>query len=88
MAKARKTGFTLYGTYSNIVEYEYRGKTYEVEYAKGFNYCCTPAHVQHKDAQAKIDNVLDNPKTTAGKPVNMNEIFEMLDWFIEEGEQS
>lgn len=80
MAKAKKTGFTMYGTYSDIVEYEYRGRTYEVEYAKGFNYCCTPAYVQHKDAQAKIDDELDNPKPKTGKPVNMDEIYEMLGW--------
>lgn len=60
--KAQKTGFVMRGKYSDIVEYEYRGEKYEVEYAKGFTYCCTAPSIQHKNAQAAIDEELDNPK--------------------------
>lgn len=57
--KAKKTGFVLYGKYSDTVEYEYRGHTYEVEFAKDWSYCCTPAHIQHQSEQAKIDRMIE-----------------------------
>ena len=56
MYKAKKTGVVLYGKYSDVVEYEYRGHKYDVEYPKGFTYCCTSPKIQHENAQAKIDN--------------------------------
>lgn len=52
--KAKKL-FTTYGRYSNTVTYEYRGKTYDVEYSNDWTYCTSPARVQHQDAQARID---------------------------------
>lgn len=52
---------TAYGKYTNTVTYEYRGCQYEVEYSHCWTYCITPAHIQHRDAQAKIDKALDNP---------------------------
>lgn len=79
MTRAIKTGMVMYGKYSNIVEYEYRGKTYEVEYAKGLTYCCAPAKVQHEDAQRKIDNMIDNP-SKAGKTFDLNEVWDLLGW--------
>ena len=59
---AKKTGFVIYGKYSNLVEYEYRGEKYEVEYSNCWNYYCISPKIQHKDAQAKIDKKLDNVK--------------------------
>lgn len=57
--KAKQTGFVLHGKYADHVEYEYRGYTYEVEYAKDWSYCCTPAHIQHQDEQTKIDRFIE-----------------------------
>ena len=58
--KARKTGFTYRNRgYSTIVEYEYRGRKYEVEYSNCCNYCCTPAWVQHRNSQAEIDREIE-----------------------------
>ena len=62
MAKAKKTGIVLRGKYSDVVQYEYRGKLYDVEYAKGMTYCCTSPRMQHMDAQARIDREIDTPK--------------------------
>lgn len=39
--------------YFTAIVYEYRGCTYEVTYANGWQVCCTPAWVQHRDEQAK-----------------------------------
>ena len=61
--KAKKL-FTTYGKYSNVVTYEYRGIKYEVEYANDWTYCVTPAKVQHEDAQAEIDKMIEQ----ANKP--------------------
>lgn len=61
MAKKVKKLYTTYGKYSSTVTYEYRGRQYDVEYSNCWTYCTTPAHIQHKDAQEKIDNALDNP---------------------------
>lgn len=51
---------TIYGKYSNIVKYEYRGYKYEVEYSNSMDYCVTSAHIQHKDAQEKIDKLIES----------------------------
>lgn len=78
MAKANKV-FTVYGKYSNTVTYEYRGEKYDVEYAKDYSYACTSPKIQHKDAQEKIDRMLDTPKAE-GKPIDLDEIWKMMDW--------
>ena len=78
--KAKKVE-TFYGKYCNTVIYEYRGSTYEVEYANDVSYCCTPASIQHRDAQKKIDNELDNPKEKCeSRPFDLNEIWEVMEW--------
>lgn len=51
---------TIYGKYSNIVTYEYRGYKYDVEYSNGMDYCVTSAHIQHRDAQANIDKLIES----------------------------
>lgn len=60
--KATPTGFKVYGKYQTFVEYEYRGRKYEVEYPNCSTYWCTSPKVQHEDAQAKIDEELDKPE--------------------------
>lgn len=78
--KAKKVE-TFYGKYSNIVVYEYRGCTYEVEYSNALNYCCSPAWVQHKSAQEKIDTALDNPKAESEvDPIDWDEIWDLMEW--------
>lgn len=59
--KAKKIE-TFYDKHINTVVYEYRGCTYEVRYAKDWTISITPAWVQHRDAQAKIDEEIDHPK--------------------------
>lgn len=78
--KAKKL-FTMYGKHSNVVTYEYRGMQYDVEYATDWNYCVTPANVQHQDAQARIDKMIEREnKHQVGNEFNANEIFAMLGW--------
>jgi len=82
--KAKKIE-TFYGKYSNTVVYEYRGCKYEVEYSNCWTYCCTPAWIQHRDEQAKIDEMLDNPKPVIEKETKsveeqMDEIWDMMGW--------
>lgn len=72
---------TFYDKYFNIVVYEYRGCRYEVQYSKDWHCCCTPAWVQHRDAQAKIDEALDTPKTEGdAKPFDADEIYTLYGW--------
>ncbi len=78
--KAKKLE-TYYDKWSNTVVYEYRGRKYEVEYSNSYQYCCTPAWYQHKIAQEKIDNALDNPP--APQPEKTETVQEALDWFFD-----
>lgn len=71
--------------YFTTIVYEYRGHTYEVTYANGWQVCCTPAWIQHRDEQAKIDDMIDNPgpvEEVEHKPFTeqMDEIWEMMGW--------
>lgn len=82
--KAKKLN-TYRDKYFTVIEYEYRGCTYEVEYANGWQVCCTPTWVQHRDEQAKIDEMLDNPKPFVrkeSKPImeQMDDIWKMMGW--------
>lgn len=89
-AKAKKLN-TYRDKHFTVIEYEYRGHVYEVTYANGWQVCCTPAWIQHRDEQTKIDDLLDNPKIQTGiseisgepiKPIQeqMDEIWEMMGW--------
>lgn len=69
-------------------EFEYRGETYTVTYSSGFSaFKQTPAYIQHREAQARIDEMLDNLKPVL-EPVlelksfdeQLDEIWEMLGW--------
>lgn len=55
--------FTLGNSYYNEKTFEYRGLTYTVEYSSGYTTFSTkPAYIQHKEAQARIDKIVDNPR--------------------------
>jgi hypothetical protein len=79
MTKAKKIE-TFRDKWFTTVVYEYRGEQYEVTYANGSQVCCTPAWVQHRDAQEKIDDMLDNPKTEPDGEINLDEIWEIMGW--------
>ena len=87
--KAKKV-FTMYGKHSNIVTYEYKGMQYDVEYATDYTYCVTPAHIQHRNAQAKIDKMIEQ----AGKPKKEHKYEDTADyafglfWDYVEGNES
>ena len=81
MAKAKKV-LTIYGKHATVIEYEYRGKRYDVEYANNWTYCTTPARIQHEDAQAKIDREIEAEanRKQDDKAFDLDEIWEMLGW--------
>ena len=61
-----------------FLEYEYRGRRYEVyeNRAKGNE----PLSWQHKSEQLRIDKILDASRHNNGEPFNMDEIWEILEW--------
>ena len=69
-------------------EFEYRGQTYTVTYSSGFSaFKQTPAYIQHREAQARIDEMLDHSKTVSDPVTDiksfdeqLDEIWEMLGW--------
>jgi len=79
--KAKKL-FTMYGKHSNTVTYEYRGKQYDVEYANDYTYCVTPAKVQHKDAQERIDRIIEQESKPEPQveEFNIDNVYEILGW--------
>lgn len=83
MSKAKKVE-TYRDKHFTAIVYEYRGMRYEVTYANGLQVCCTPAWIQHRDEQAKIDEMLDNPKPVEEDPQDINEqmdeIWELMEW--------
>ena len=85
-AKRLYTGGTPYYWES---EFEYRGQTYTVTYSSGFSaFKQTPAYIQHREAQTRIDEMLDNPKPIS-EPVEIKPIDEQWDeiWKILNGEE-
>lgn len=80
--KAKKTGIVLRGKYSDVVQYEYRGKLYDVEYAKDMTYCCTAPGTQHRDAQEKIDRMIESEQRS--NPIEYEDTAEYgLDMFFD-----
>lgn len=78
--KAKKVE-TFRDKYFTTIVYEYRGCKYEVTYANGWQVCCSPAWVQHRNAQAEIDEMIDNPKPTSDQTqIDLDEIWEMMGW--------
>ena len=76
--KAKKIE-TFRDKYFTTIIYEYRGFKYEVTYSNGWQVCSTPAWVQHRDAQAKIDKMIENPGTEH-TAVDLDEIWELMGW--------
>lgn len=80
--KAKKL-FTTYGKYSNVVTYEYRGRQYDVEYARDWTFLTTAPKIQHEDAQRKIDKQIEmeeKQKNQKPNPPDLDAIWEMLGW--------
>lgn len=82
--------FTTYGKSSNTVTYEYRGKTYDVEYANDWTYCVSSPRTQHELGQHKIDEEIEREKAESEKPHRYEDTAEygfnlLWDWF-EKGE--
>ena len=85
--KAKRV-YTMGTPYYWESEFEYRGQTYTVTYSSGFSaFKQIPAYIQHREAQARIDKMLDNPKPVLEpvseiKPFNeqLDEIWEVLGW--------
>ena len=70
--------YTIHNKYSDTVVYTYRGHTYDVEYAKSYNYCVTDAKTQHQNAQARIDEMIEQER----KGIKSEGADEALDeWF-------
>ena len=71
-------------TYFTTIVYEYRGHTYEVTYANSNQCACTPARIQHRYEQEKIDNMIDNPRHITQDDQTfdeqLDEIWEMMGW--------
>ena len=66
-------------------DFEYRGQTYTVTYSSGFTtFKQTPAYIQHREAQERIDEMIDNPKSVSeinpSFEEQLDEIWEMLGW--------
>jgi hypothetical protein len=66
MEKAKKV-MAMYGKHATVIEYEYRGKRYFVEYANNWTYCTTPARIQHENEQARIDREIEEEAKNSKK---------------------
>ena len=73
----QNTGFKIHEKYVDIVEFEYRGQKYEVIYPKTNSMSITPVRIQHQDAQARIDRMLD--QKTEAQQIDMDEIWAMYE---------
>ena len=51
-----------YDKHTTHIAYEYKNHKYEVEYANEESYCVTPAYIQHRDAQERIDKLIEQEK--------------------------
>lgn len=86
MNKATKL-FTTYGTYYNVVTYQYRNYTYDVTYGNGWTTFVTPAKLQHQTEQERIDKIIaDKEKHTPG--LTADEAFNMLYEYWETGDDT
>lgn len=54
--------YSMGNNFYHISVFEYRGKTYEVEYSSGYTtFSKDSAKKQHIENQKRIDDLLDNP---------------------------
>lgn len=85
MSKAKKV-LTVRDTYFTTIEYEYRNHKYDVTYANGFTCACTPARVQHRDEQEKIDKMIERERQTSERndlqnfDEQIDDIWELMGW--------
>lgn len=83
---AKKVGIVGRNEWSTVIEYEYRWKTYDVEYANSWLYCVTPASKQHKLAQERIDKEIEEEQKPQ-KPIRHEDTaeygFELFWSFVE-----
>ena len=80
-----KTVYTAGTPYYWESEFEYRGEYYTVTYSSGFTtFKQTPAYIQHREAQERIDEMIDNPKSVSeinpSFEKQLDEIWEILGW--------
>lgn len=83
MIKEVKKVQTFYDRYFTNIQFEYRGSKYEVEYPNSHRVVCTPAWVQHKLAQERIDKEIEDEKIERERPatpIDFNKIWAMLEW--------
>lgn len=78
--KATK-GDVIRNQHTTTIFYHYRGYTYDVEYSNNWSYCTTPADVQHRDAQARIDKLIEAEEK---KPKQSDDPFCALDMLYED----
>lgn len=77
---------TLRNEYYSTVIYEYRGHEYEVEYSNSWLvFKKKPAYLQHKEAQARIDQLIEKPSEKENDAhydfdKEFDEIWELLGW--------
>lgn len=74
---------TFYEKYFTHIQFEYRGRKYEVEYPNSHRVVCTAAWVQHKSAQERIDKEIESEKIERERPANpvdFNKIWAVLGW--------
>lgn len=82
---AKKTGFVIHDKHIDTVEYEYRGCTYEVRYAKDWTISITSPRIQHKDAQERIDQIIDGEEEEKHCTENAQVGFDKLWDYIQTG---
>lgn len=74
---------TYYDKYCTTIVYTYRDHDYEVTYSNSINYCTSPAWIQHRDAQQKIDNIIDNPtikNDNIENVIDLDDIWSLMGW--------
>ena len=80
---AKKIG-TIYEENYNMVEYEYRGHTYEVMFPKNWTLCVSSPKIQHEDAQKKIDDEIARDEAQKERTIKYEDTADYaLDKFFE-----
>lgn len=76
--------FSTGNKYYFETHFEYRGHEYIVEYSSGYTtFSQKPAWLQHKEAQERIDRIVDNPTTPepiAAGTFNSDDIYKLYGW--------
>ena len=75
--------YSMGNQYYHSSFFEYRGKTYEVEYSSGYTtFNKDSAKKQHIENQKRIDELLNNPdqKVIEKGTFDQDKIFDILGW--------